>query len=75
MVVNKVDRPDARTEEVVTEAMELICEMGGEEFLDNFHHIYASAKEGFATTSMDDPSDNMNSAAGPGVGACAATGN
>ncbi len=60
IVVNKVDRPDARTEEVVSEAMELICEMGGEEFLDNFHHIYASAKEGFAKTSMDDTSDNMN---------------
>ncbi len=60
VVVNKVDRPDARTAEVVDEAMELICEMGGEEFLDNFHYIYASAKEGYATTDLDKPSDNMN---------------
>ena len=60
VVVNKVDRPDARTAEVVDEAMELICEMGGEEFLDNFHYIYASAKEGFATTDPDLESDNMN---------------
>jgi GTP-binding protein len=60
IVVNKVDRPDARTEEVVSEAMELICEMGGEEFLDNFHHIYASAREGFAKTSLDDSSNSMN---------------
>ena len=52
VVVNKVDRPDARTAEVVDEAMELIVEMGGEHYLDNFHFIYASAKEGFAT---DDP--------------------
>ena len=50
VVVNKVDRPDARTAEVVDEAMELILEMGGEEYLDNFHYIYASAKDGYATT-------------------------
>ncbi|NND99965.1 MAG: GTP-binding protein, partial [Pirellulaceae bacterium] len=60
VVVNKVDRPDARTAEVVDEAVELICEMGGDDYLDNFHHIYASAKEGFAKTSPDDPSENMN---------------
>lgn len=59
VVVNKIDRPDARTEEVVDEAMELICEMGGDEFLDNFHYIYASAKEGFAKTSLDDPNKDM----------------
>ena len=53
VVVNKVDRPDARTAEVVDEAMELILEMGGEEYLDNFHFIYASAKEGFATHEPD----------------------
>ena len=46
VVVNKVDRPDARTAEVVDEAMELIVEMGGEEYLDNFHFIYASASDG-----------------------------
>ena len=59
VVVNKIDRPDARTEEVVDEAMELIVEMGGEEFLDEFHHIYSSAKEGFATLDLNTPSDSM----------------
>ena len=59
VVVNKVDRPDARTAEVVDEAMELIVEMGGEEYLDNFHFIYASAKEGFATTEIDVFEGNM----------------
>ena len=34
VVINKVYKPDARTEEVVDEAMELILEMGGEEYLD-----------------------------------------
>ncbi len=59
VVINKVDRPDARTAEVVDEAMELILEMGGETFLDDFHYIYTSAKNGFATTDPDQASDNM----------------
>ena len=59
VVVNKVDRPDARTAEVVDEAMELILEMGGEEFLDNFHYIYASAKDGYATTEPETFEGNM----------------
>ena len=59
VVVNKVDRPDARTLEVVDEAMELILEMGGEEYLDQFHYIFASAKEGFATHDLENLNGNM----------------
>ncbi|MEE2827531.1 MAG: translational GTPase TypA [Planctomycetota bacterium] len=59
VVINKVDRPDARTAEVTSEAMELIVEMGGEAFLDDFHYVYASAKNGFATSDPSEPSDNM----------------
>ena len=60
VVVNKVDRPDARTLEVVDEAIELICEMGGDDYLDNFHYIFASAKEGFSTHDLDNMSGDMN---------------
>ncbi len=49
IVVNKIDRPDARTKEVVDEAAELILELGGEEYLDELICIFASAKQGFAT--------------------------
>ena len=59
VVVNKIDRPDARIDEVVDEAMELIVDMGGEEYLDQFHHIYASAKDGYAKLELDDESDSM----------------
>ncbi|MCH2181520.1 MAG: translational GTPase TypA [Mariniblastus sp.] len=59
VVINKVDRPDARTTEVTSEAMELILEMGGEAFLDDFHYVYASAKNGFATSDPDQANDNM----------------
>ncbi len=59
VVINKVDRPDARTMEVVDEAHELIIELGGEDFLDDFKCLFASAKEGFATHDLDQPGDNM----------------
>lgn len=59
VVINKVDRPDARTLEVLDEAMELILELGGEEYLDNFVHIYSSAKEGFATHDLSKLSGTM----------------
>ena len=59
VVVNKVDRPDARTAEVVDEAMELILEMGGEDFLDDFHYIFTSAKDGYATSEPNTFSGNM----------------
>ena len=60
VVVNKVDRPDARTAEVVDEAMELIVDMGGEHYLDNFNFIYASAKEGFASNDPEVRDGDMN---------------
>jgi GTP-binding protein len=59
VVVNKVDRPDARTLEVVDEAMELILELGGEEYLDNFVYIFSSAKDGYATHDLNNLSGNM----------------
>ncbi len=59
VVVNKIDKPDARTAEVLDETLELILELGGEEFLEHFHYMLASAKEGYATPSPQTPSDSM----------------
>jgi GTP-binding protein len=59
VIVNKVDRPDARTAEVVDEAIELICEMGGDQYLDEFKFIYTSAKDGYATHDLENLSGNM----------------
>ena len=53
VVVNKIDRPDARALEVLDEALELLAELGGEHFLDDVSYVFASSKEGYAT---DDPS-------------------
>jgi len=59
VVVNKVDKPDARTAEVLDETLELILELGGEDYLEHFHFMLASAKEGYATPSSTAPSDSM----------------
>lgn len=49
VVINKIDRPDARSMEVLDEALTLLVDLGGEKFLEDFSYVFASAKEGFAT--------------------------
>ncbi|WP_231741809.1 translational GTPase TypA [Stieleria varia] len=50
VVVNKVDRPDGRPSEALDEGLELLAELGGEDQLDSVGFVFASAKEGYATT-------------------------
>jgi GTP-binding protein len=49
VVINKIDRPDARSLKVVDEALELLVDLGGDHYMDHFDYIFASAKEGYAT--------------------------
>jgi GTP-binding protein len=49
IVINKIDRPDARIAAVVDETLELLMDLGCEDVLDDFPIIYSSAKEGYAT--------------------------
>ena len=52
IVVNKVDRPDARCSEVVDEILELLLDLdASDEQLDS-PVIFASAREGFASLSQ-----------------------
>src|SRR5438270_1236151 len=55
LVVNKVDRPDARIGEVVDEAYELFLDLDADEHQIEFPIVYASAKAGRA--SLDRPKD------------------
>ena len=59
VLVNKIDRPDSRANEVVDEALDLIVELGGEEMLDDFQYLFSSSKEGFAKNELDDPNESM----------------
>ena len=49
VVINKIDRPDARPNEVLDEVFDLFLQLGADDRLADFPHIYASSKLGFAT--------------------------
>jgi GTP-binding protein len=52
VVINKIDRPDARPLEVLDEVLELFLQLGADDLLADFPYLFASAKLGYAT---DDP--------------------
>ncbi len=58
VVINKIDRPDQRVEEVIDEVLELFIELDPENDLD-FPVVYATAREGIAKLAMDDESDSL----------------
>jgi GTP-binding protein len=49
VVVNKIDRPDARPLEVLDETLELLLDLGADDHVEDFAYIFASAKLGYAT--------------------------
>ncbi|MDZ4779507.1 MAG: translational GTPase TypA [Planctomycetia bacterium] len=49
VVVNKIDRSDARPQEVLNETFELFMELGADEHLEDFSYIFSSSREGYAT--------------------------
>ena len=55
LVINKVDRPDARIADVVDETYELFLDLDADESQIDFPIVYASAKNGRA--SLDKPDD------------------
>ena len=54
LVVNKVDRPDARPEEVVNEVYELFLDLDADETQIDFPIVYANAREGRAGFAADE---------------------
>src|SRR6188768_209519 len=59
LVVNKVDRPDARVEEVVNEVYELFLELDADESQIEFPIVYANARAGRAGLDPDDLADDL----------------
>jgi GTP-binding protein TypA/BipA len=53
LVVNKVDRPDARIAEVVDEVYELFIDLGADEHQIEFPILYANARAGWASLDPD----------------------
>jgi len=58
VVINKIDRSDARPHEVLSEVFDLFLDLGADDELADFPHIFASAREGYAT---HDPSQRTDS--------------
>jgi GTP-binding protein len=55
VVINKVDRPDARAHQVLDEVFQLFLNLGASDAQLDFPHLYASAKLGWAVREMEDP--------------------
>ena len=53
VVINKIDRPDSRPGEVLSEMFDLFVELGADDLALDFPYVYASGREGYAS---DDPS-------------------
>jgi GTP-binding protein len=49
VVVNKIDRPDARPLEVLDEILGLFLELGADDDLADFPYVYASSRSGYAS--------------------------
>jgi GTP-binding protein len=59
LIVNKVDRPDARIAEVVDEVYELFLDLDADETQIEFPIVYCNAKAGHASLDPDDLADSL----------------
>ena len=57
--INKIDRPEARPEEVIDETLELMMDLDASDEQLDCPFIYASARAGFAKFNIDDPEVDM----------------
>src|SRR5689334_3994184 len=59
VVINKIDRPDARAEEVLSEVFDLFIELGASDELADFPYVFASGRDGYATTELGQRGESM----------------
>ena len=59
VVINKIDRPDARTQDVVNEVFDLFIDLDASEDQLDFPIVYTNARLGTATTDPDKPGDDL----------------
>lgn len=57
--INKIDRPEARPEEIIDEVLELFIDLDANEKQLDCPFVFASAKEGIATLDLENENDNM----------------
>lgn len=59
VVINKIDRKDARPNEVLNEVFDLFVSLGASDEQLDFPYIYTIAKQGIARNNPEDESDNL----------------
>src|SRR3954464_14571856 len=59
LVINKIDRPDARAQEVLNEVYDLFIDLDATEDQLDFPVVYANAKAGIAKMNLDDESTDL----------------
>ena len=61
LVINKIDRSDARIEEVISETYDLFIDLGAEEHQIEFPILYTNAKDGISHKKLGDDSSDLSS--------------
>lgn len=59
VILNKIDRPDARPAEVLNMVFDLFVELGADDDTIDFPVIYASGRQGIATRDLKVPGENL----------------
>jgi GTP-binding protein len=59
VLINKIDRPDARADEVLNEVFDLFGNLDADDKQLDFPILYASGKQGWAVTNIDDPRETL----------------
>src|SRR6476660_4782787 len=59
VIINKIDRPDARAHEVLDEVFELFMELGADDETLDFPVLYASGRAGTASWKLEEPGKDI----------------
>ncbi len=59
-MINKIDRSDARPEEVHEEIFDLFCDLDASDAQLDFPLLYAIGREGVAKRTLEDPSTTLD---------------
>jgi len=59
LVINKIDRPNARPDEVADMTFDLFCNLNASDEQLDFPIVYASGKDGYAKIDLDEPENSM----------------
>ncbi len=59
VVINKIDRPDSRPEDVLSETFDLMTELGADDQTLDFPYIFTSARDGYSTHDPTERSGTM----------------